>query len=137
MFIKCVLEFAFCKGKGSAFCKPTITGDIETDVDHLSVSSKLRTCQFLPVYQRVAMVHMLSGETYSFQRFGPNLLAGMLNDRSSAAKKKRSSSQLCGPWLVIQAPCVLAGEEKHSAFSKGMDFRIDSGRNHPEIATQK
>ena len=27
MFIKCVLEFAFCKGKGSAFYKPTITGD--------------------------------------------------------------------------------------------------------------
>ena len=27
MFIKCVLEFALCKGKGSAFYKPTIMGD--------------------------------------------------------------------------------------------------------------
>ena len=27
MFIKCVLEFAFCKRKGSTFYKPSITGD--------------------------------------------------------------------------------------------------------------
>ena len=30
MFINCVLEFAFCKGKGSAFYKPTIMGDAMT-----------------------------------------------------------------------------------------------------------
>ena len=29
MFIKCVLEFAFCKRKGSTFYKPSITGDPE------------------------------------------------------------------------------------------------------------
>ena len=32
MFIKCVLEFAFCKGKGSAFYKPTITGDVTIEL---------------------------------------------------------------------------------------------------------
>ena len=41
MFIKYVLEFAFCKRKGSTFYQPTITGIFWTGVQHIKYQDSL------------------------------------------------------------------------------------------------